>query len=251
MHSASKKKGFTLIETIVTLSIFVLVLLIATDVYVMVNRSQRKVAATQKIQDDVRYLMEVMAQDIRLSQINYDFYETKQIDLHPLATTQPVTVLALINQTSQNIFYRWVAASQRVQYCRELTAGLCDLTTGSGWNDLTPNGVSIAEMRFVVTPTANPFTELPVPTVCAAGSEKIGACSTDYGYSCPTVAQCTSLPCYCQYFSDGQHFQPKVRMIIQSVADDPNLPVASRTLNLQSIVSSRLILGQVKNIYHD
>jgi prepilin-type N-terminal cleavage/methylation domain-containing protein len=242
------KKGFTLIEMIVSLSIFVLVLLIATDVFVVINRSQRKVAATQKIQDDVRYLIEVMSQDVRLSRINYAFYESSdiRIDLHPDVTmTVPVRILALVTQSNEFVFYRFWGITNRVQYCKESTLGLsCNPTTGTGWNDLTPAGVSIADLRFVITPTADPFITPESSVPCAAGSGK-GGCSAAYGYSCPVAGGS------CQYFSDGQHFQPKVRMIIQSVADDQGLPVASRTLNLQSAVSSRVILGQVKNIYHD
>ncbi|MFH1207284.1 MAG: prepilin-type N-terminal cleavage/methylation domain-containing protein [Patescibacteria group bacterium] len=243
-QSINNKKGFTLIEMIIALSIFVLILLIATNVFVIINRSQRKVAAAQKIQDDVRYMMEVMAQDIRLGRINYDFYSdiSNGVDLHPSADTQPVRILALINQANQDIFYRWDSANQRMQYCKEVTLNECDLDTGGGWNDLTPNGVSIEDLRFVITPTADPFTGI-TPTLCATAG-KLG-CQNVYGYSCPSPGS------NCVYFTDGQHFQPKVRIIIQSVADDPSLPVVSRTLNLQSIVSSRLILGQVKNTYHD
>ncbi len=247
MPYSRQKKGFTLIEMIVTLSIFVLILLIATNAYVMINRSQRKVAAAQKIQDDVRYLMEVMSQDIRLSQINYNFYTAEGIDLHPLASTQPITILALVNQTSVNIFYRWIQASQHVEYCRELTPGICDPDTGTAWNDLTPNGVTIAGMRFVITPTANPFVAPTIvpPNCSTAGKPPAGACEFILGYSCaPPLPTCV-------YYSDGAHYQPKVRIVIHSVAEDQSLPVESRTLDLQSVVSSRLILGQVKNTYHD
>ncbi|MFA5052306.1 MAG: prepilin-type N-terminal cleavage/methylation domain-containing protein, partial [Patescibacteria group bacterium] len=226
MIRTPNNKGFTLIEMIVTLSIFVLVLLIATNAYVIFNQTQRKVADAQKIQDDVRYLMEVVAQDIRLGRINYSYYATEHIDLHPLVTqTTPVSILALISQSGDMIFYRWVSASQSVQYCKELTPGECDLTAGLGWNDLTPYGVSVADLHFIITPTADPFTELASPIPCAAGSDKSGACATAYGYSCPAAGG------NCEYYSDGQHYQPKVRMVIQSVADDPSLPAVSRTLN--------------------
>lgn len=246
------RNGFTLIEMIITLSIFVLVLLIATNAYVLINQSQRKVADAQKIQDDVRYLMEVIAQDVRLGQINYPFYVNESIDLHPDVTSAtPVTILALTDQSGGNVYYRWVSSTQHVQYCKEQTTGECDPATGPGWNDLTPYGVTIADLHFLITPTADPFVELTSPVLCAADSGKTGACANEFGYSCPTSAACGAGPCYCRYYSDGHHYQPKVRLVIESIANDPTLPVASRTLHLQTVVSSRLIIGQIKNTYHD
>jgi len=226
--------GFTLIEMIVALSVFMIIILIATNVYVVINNSQRKVATMQKIQDDVRYLTEVIAQDIRLGKINYDFYINKQIDLHPNAST-PISVLAVINQLGESVFY-WQAADNTVRYCQQESSTDCDLSDyESGWQNVTPESVEITELEFIITPSADPFTEV---------TER----------SCTTDGDCTSWDTYrsyrcngrCEYYTDGHNFQPKVRVIVKAQGRDKSIVEQSK-INLQTIISTRPAQGTVKN----
>lgn len=69
-----KTNAFTLIETLLTLAIISVVIMIGTNVYFSVAKIQRRVAAAQKVQDDVRYVLEKMSQTVRLGNINYSFY---------------------------------------------------------------------------------------------------------------------------------------------------------------------------------
>ena len=49
-------KGFTLIEMLIALSIFILVMLAGVNVYFVISTAQHRTVALQKVQDDVRYL---------------------------------------------------------------------------------------------------------------------------------------------------------------------------------------------------
>jgi prepilin-type N-terminal cleavage/methylation domain-containing protein len=58
-------KGYSLIEIIVAVSIFVVVLFSATNIFMSVNNVQRMTIANQTNQDSVRYFMEVISKEIR------------------------------------------------------------------------------------------------------------------------------------------------------------------------------------------
>jgi len=72
MFQKSKKhnRGYTLIEILVALSIFVLVILSVVEITGLLLRAQRKAIAQQVLQENVRFALERMTKEIRMSKIN-------------------------------------------------------------------------------------------------------------------------------------------------------------------------------------
>ncbi len=228
----ARNSGFTLIEMIIALSIFVLVVLMVSNIFVVINHSQRRVANLQKLQDDVRYSLEAMAQEIRLGRINYDYYVTENIDLHPESAVIDYP-LAVINQSGEFVYYR--KNGNNLEFCKNDTSADCQ-----EWQVVTPVGAIVDELRFIITPSADPFSEVAEKR-CASDAD----CDADYNsYRCDTVQQ------RCEYFSDGGNFQPKVRIIMKSEGTG-DLPAGQARIVIQTLVSSRLINSKVQNLFYD
>ncbi|MBI5037300.1 MAG: prepilin-type N-terminal cleavage/methylation domain-containing protein [Candidatus Kerfeldbacteria bacterium] len=232
------QSGFTLIEMIVAMAIFTVTVLVATNVYLLVSNSQRRALASQKILDDVRALFETMTQEVRLGTINYDYYESQGTDLHPAAGSG-VDTLALRSQSGELVFFRH--ATDRVQYCTEVTAGECD-TAGTGWLDVTPVGVNIEALSFTITPSADPFANI-LPVDCQLlGDAACTAAGLD-SYRCGTDD-------ICRYYSNGDNVQPHVLIMIKSTAIGQS-QAERASVNMQTLVSSRIITSALQNQYHD
>jgi len=228
MNIKNNKIGFTLIEMLIAVSIFSLVLIAATNIYLIINNSQRKVVTLQKIQEDVRFLFDAMAQDIRLSSINYSFYQDNNLNTHPLRDGDKNTVLALVDQLDNQIYYRLSGAGNKVQYCEND----CDLSDVNDWDDVTPESVEINDLRFIISPSADPFLEVNYP-----------ACNIND--DCPVGYACSGTEC--KYFNDGGNFQPKVIMSIYSRGVGKNIAEESE-LVMQSTISTRIFSGQIENL---
>lgn len=64
-----KRQGFTLIEMMVALAIFIMVVAMSVGLFSAVLKAQRKTYNLQMTQDTSRYLIEMMAKEIRMSKI--------------------------------------------------------------------------------------------------------------------------------------------------------------------------------------
>lgn len=64
------ESGFTLMEMLVAISLFVVVILAATQIFRMTIEGQRSALASQNIQENVRYFFEVMSKEVRMAQKN-------------------------------------------------------------------------------------------------------------------------------------------------------------------------------------
>ncbi len=85
----SAKKGFTLIELLVSISIFVIFLGVVSVAYIGIVRSQRQANQVRKMYSDVRSLIELFSEDMRLGTIDYDCYKTDSSLPPPSGSTNP------------------------------------------------------------------------------------------------------------------------------------------------------------------
>jgi prepilin-type N-terminal cleavage/methylation domain-containing protein len=70
-HIKQNNFGFTLLELIVGMGIFSIVLLSVTGIFQQVINAQRRAVGAQNIQENVSYVMEVMAKEIRTAKRNF------------------------------------------------------------------------------------------------------------------------------------------------------------------------------------
>ena len=90
----SRKKGFTLIELVVSLSIFMVFLGIVSTSYLSIIHAQREANSIRKMYSEVRNFMEMLAQDARLGTLDYDCYEHfSDVENIPLDEQCPADIL--------------------------------------------------------------------------------------------------------------------------------------------------------------
>lgn len=235
--------GFTLIEMIVVLGIFTTVVLITLALYLNITQTQKRIVSLQKIQEDVRYTMEAMAQSIRLSSINYSFYKdpnndgdySDAINLYPQSNSQPA-ILALIDQAGNDVFYG--KSGYTLKFCSTNTTATCDYSNIAYWSDITPAEVNIVNLEFLITPSADPFSS---PTNLPSNCSNL-ATPCPKGYQCQASA--------CKYFSDGKNFQPKVRIMLSTQGASAALKERA-SISVQTTVTSRIANSAILNTNYD
>lgn len=146
-------RGFTLMEMIVVMGLFSVIVVSATDIFVMANKAQRKVYGLERIQADARYAMEAVVREIRADRIDLEYYAARTA---PLAN--PDTELALIDVSGQAIRFSQSDASQTAS-CPDAQSAPCLLVSVGGGApvSMTPKGVKVRSARFYVAPVVDPF----------------------------------------------------------------------------------------------
>lgn len=72
-------KGFTLIEVLVSVSLFSIIGLIAINIFINITRIQGRLALENAIYEDARFMMERMSRSIRSNTIDYEEYFNKAV----------------------------------------------------------------------------------------------------------------------------------------------------------------------------
>ncbi len=148
-----KNQGFTLIETMVAVSIFIIVITVVSNLFVISSRLHKNAALKQKIQSDARLILATLVERIRESTIDYGYYEALGSDL-----SEPVDVLALVDKQGESIRFANISDAQ---VCPEGTLHCLGIqVSGGAWNSMTSLGVRLSGengLRFYIRPFESPF----------------------------------------------------------------------------------------------
>lgn len=148
-RTSGGKRGFSLMELLVVLGIFSTVVTAATDIFIMSNRSQRKIFALERTQADARFTMETMAREIRTGALDYDYYGAT------LEEPGPVDELALVDSTGKKIRFH---KSSDTGLCADAVSLPCLVVSldGGGSAAITPKGVRVFDAAFYLLPKSDP-----------------------------------------------------------------------------------------------
>lgn len=74
MNIKKQKRGFTLVEVLIASTIFTILSIMATQVFVSVVRIQNRIILENQIYEDARFMMEKIAREVRNNTIDYEEY---------------------------------------------------------------------------------------------------------------------------------------------------------------------------------
>ena len=254
MIDRRQQSGFTLMEVVVAASIFSLVMLLSVSLYANVTRNQRRVQSLTKVQDDARFVLETLAQSVRLDAVDYRAY----LDPNGDGVYADYRNLGLAEE------YLVTTSGAERRYFRRLTAGsrgylaVCLATTNpnfcntpgspaGNFRDITPANINITAFRVFIAPSSDPYapspqavtdcysqsapnTYDPVRGVCACDSAGTGPPRCFPGQTCDA----TNRLCV------RANAQPRVTIAITSSGGSARLQESVEPRTYQTTVSSRI-----------
>jgi prepilin-type N-terminal cleavage/methylation domain-containing protein len=154
------KKGFTLIEVMVSVTIFSVIILSVTGIFKLAIDGQRSAIATQNVQESLKYFLEVTAKEIRMAQKT----ESNVCPEVPNGTIFKVNI-----QTTGDILYFKNYYGECVSYTLEKDGGNWrffisrrnGLRTKSGF--ISPAKIRINDLHFILSGSAS--TTQPMVTI--------------------------------------------------------------------------------------
>ncbi len=164
----SLQSGFTLVEIIVAMAVFVTALIAVSAIFTYANRSQRTTLAVSETGSDARFALEVIAQQVRRGSIDY-----ASTPYGGTIAANPQDVLVLRDSSGNQVWFRRNASGGR---------GIVEMSEdGVTWVDLTPPTVSVDVLKFYLSPATDPFAANPatnqqplVTIVMASSSTAVG-----------------------------------------------------------------------------
>lgn len=144
--------GFTLIEMLVAMTVFVLAATTATDLYIAAGRSQRAIRTRERLQNEVRFAFETMSRAIRGGTIDYNAYVG--------GAAPPSGAILNLRDSEENI--EVFRASTQTNECQENSFPCLIVCDAVNCSPLTTSGIIWDEIRFYISPARDPFLFDPV-----------------------------------------------------------------------------------------
>ncbi len=139
-------KGFTLIEILVAITLFALVSVVASGIFINVNNLQQNTASLERLQSDGRYILEKMAREIRGRKIDFKGsgisaikHETANLVFKP--DEQDISAGISWDSNEKNLMYSVVAGTDQPQSAA-----------------LNASDIEVTEANFMIQPGDDPET---------------------------------------------------------------------------------------------
>ena len=136
------KKGFTLIEILVAMAIFLTVVLLITDIFLSVSNVQRVTLHNQKALNDLQTTMETINYYVHDSKIDYDWYLENG---NPSLNENPISSLKLIDSQGRDVLIKLDSESLKL------------IIDSQDVVSLTPADLNITEFNLYISPSVSPL----------------------------------------------------------------------------------------------
>ena len=143
LSSQKKTPAFSLVEIIVSVSIFSVIILSMTGIFKMVVDGQRGAIATQNVQESLKYFLEVINKEIRMAVKSDGTCVVDPGDVFNLVTTSGDDILYFKNFYGECVIYSTeidiLTGSKRFKISRAGSIGY-----------ISPKQISVEELNFVL-----------------------------------------------------------------------------------------------------
>jgi len=142
-----KQQGFTLLEMLISITVFVMVTVIALGIYSSVIRANKKSVSLTKLHRDSQLIMSSIAKKIRQSQVDYTYYPSGEV---PSDNKE----LALVDVDGTEYVFSHNSSDNTIEVSID----------GGAAVDIPGGDVLVTDLKFYITPTTDPFTVVPSQT---------------------------------------------------------------------------------------
>ena len=150
-----KKEGFTLIEMLVTMSIFITLVGVITGLFITGIRQQRNVLAFQSVLDQTSYALEHMSRNLRLAKKETSGSCLSQSGLN-FEITRSGSGLKFINHLQGDDCQEFFLQNNQIQYWKQSTNNSLPLTS---------NKLEVVSLKFNLTGESQADDLQPLVTV--------------------------------------------------------------------------------------
>jgi prepilin-type N-terminal cleavage/methylation domain-containing protein len=144
-----ERQGFSLIEMIIATVLFLIAMTVSIGIFLSTIKANNKINVMQEVENEIRYIMEVISKEARLGTIYYDYYE----EVYGEGYKNPIPILALQDNAGDISYFALDGSGS--------SPGIIQMSLNNGvnWSDLTTNSVTVDSLDFYLLPVSDPFAQ--------------------------------------------------------------------------------------------
>lgn len=145
-NTIRRQAGFTLLEMIIAMGIFVIMFTITLGIYSYALKAEQKTIQFSKLQKESQLIMEVVAKKIRYSEVDYDWYNNGSGE--PLEAVE--NSLALLDKYSNRTVFSHI--DNNISVCNN-----SDCLLEEDYYPISAQNITVTELDFYIDPLTSPF----------------------------------------------------------------------------------------------
>jgi len=136
LRQKNDERGFTLMETLIAISVFIVISTVSLSIYMATLRASQRTKAMTRVQSEAQLIMSVLAKKVRNSEVKYSHYGELSVNV-------PVEELALVDEYGTEYVFAYDQDNSR------LTVNSIPIPTSR---------VEVTNVKYYISPATDPET---------------------------------------------------------------------------------------------
>ena len=145
--NSGRLKAFTLLEMIIATALFLTAMTMSIGIFIATMNANNKITRIQDVENEARYILEMISKEVRLGTINYDYYKIIYGDTFE----NPTSILSIVD-AADDVSYFALNGDENSSGIIQLS-----LDGGDNWSNLTTDSIQVQSLDFYLIPETNPY----------------------------------------------------------------------------------------------
>lgn len=159
-NTIRKSNGYTLVEMLIAISIFMIFLAIVAGSYMSLVSANRKANEAQRAYREVRFVFDSFAGEIRSGMLDYSCIDQEHLDAICLdnQNTEDKKVLAVLhNYGKERVLFKFKADDKNILMMKQERISTSAAWSGGEWQTLNTEKLTVDNLAFSFFPSKDPY----------------------------------------------------------------------------------------------
>lgn len=156
----SNKTGFTLVELIISIAVFMIFIGIATSSYAPLVKANKTANETQKIYRETRFVTDAISREIKTGALDYSCIDQNKIDALCLGNQGKEikrTIAIISPDGTMRTLFKFDTTNKNVLIMRQTRLSAALPWSAGEWEQLSSDILKMEDMSFSFFPEKNPY----------------------------------------------------------------------------------------------
>lgn len=151
MIKSQIRNGFTLVELVISISIFMIFIAIAGASYISLASANKQANDMQKLYREVRFVFDTFAQEIQNGKLDYSYFDEKAFD--------EIALSILSDQQTKRSIFKFDKKTRKLMVKKQERSEAGMTWSEAQWENLISEKFPLEDLSFSIFPLKNPYSK--------------------------------------------------------------------------------------------
>lgn len=160
-RNIKSNKGFSLLEVVVMVAIFVITVMVVIDLFLTTTELQKRAVKKKEVENNALLLLDSTIKHVKHAEIDYEFYSDMGVDIG--VGENPTHILAISDNINTAVIRRsgdainlWSGTGNDIEICSVIDVEDMECDDSYTWQTYAYGDIEVKDFKIIISPGLDP-----------------------------------------------------------------------------------------------